>query len=80
MPLLMGGVDRSVALDSRILAAHNRERTAIGVPALQWDQRLAADAKAWAVRLAASGRLAHPGGGASGIMSTEGQTGPPPPT
>ena len=31
-------------LQGRLLALHNRERAAVGVPALRWDARLAADA------------------------------------
>ena len=31
-----------------ILAVHNRERAAVGVPPLVWSDNLAADAKVWA--------------------------------
>ena len=44
---------------NRILAAHNRERAAVRVAPLAWDARLAADAAAYAPRLAALGRLEH---------------------
>lgn len=42
-----------------ILAAHNRERAMVGVPAMHWDAKLAADAREWAVYLAASGTFEH---------------------
>lgn len=48
-----------VSHDTLLLAAHNRERVASGVPALDWDARLAADARAWASELAASGTFEH---------------------
>lgn len=38
-----------------ILAAHNRYRSAVGIPSLTWSRELANDAKAWADRLAFSG-------------------------
>jgi pathogenesis-related protein 1 len=38
-------------LSSTILDIHNRERAAVGVPALQWSDSLAADAKGWADHL-----------------------------
>ncbi|HEU4969807.1 CAP domain-containing protein [Sphingomonas sp.] len=59
MPCLTGGIDRTSALDARLLAAHNRERAGLGVPVLGWDAGLAQDAKAWAAQLARSGQLAH---------------------
>ena len=46
-------------LSARLLAAHNRERAAVRVPALQWDAQLATAAAAYAPRLAALGRLEH---------------------
>ena len=42
-----------------LLAAHNRERAAIGAPPLQWDPRLAESAAAYGPQLAALGRLVH---------------------
>lgn len=44
---------------SRILAVHNRYRTAAGVAPLRWEPRLAADAARFGPRLAALGRLVH---------------------
>jgi hypothetical protein len=42
-----------------ILAVHNRERAAVGVPPLVWNDTLAAGAKAWAENLAANGKFEH---------------------
>ena len=36
-PLLMGGTDVRANFNARLLAAHNAERAAIGVPPLAWD-------------------------------------------
>jgi hypothetical protein len=58
-PLLIGGTGRLTSLDERLLAAHNRERTAAGIPALAWDPLLAAEAASWGARLAASGEFEH---------------------
>lgn len=58
-PLLMGGTAARVDFNARLLAAHNAERSAIGVPQLVWNDRLAADARAWAAELAATGRFEH---------------------
>lgn len=56
-PLVMGDVapDR----ETIILAAHNRERAALDLPAMRWDTNLAADAREWAQYLAASGTFDH---------------------
>lgn len=58
-PLLAGATGRLTSLDSRLLAAHNRERGAEGVAALAWDPALAAEAAAWGEALAASGAFEH---------------------
>jgi hypothetical protein len=58
-PLLIGSTGRLTSLDERLLAAHNRERTAAGIGKLQWDEELAADAEAWGETLAASGEFEH---------------------
>jgi hypothetical protein len=44
-----------------ILAAHNRYRGTVGVPALQWSDSLAAGAQQWADYLASTGQLQHSG-------------------
>jgi hypothetical protein len=59
MPCLAATVDRTSALDARLLAAHNRERVALGVPTLEWDAGLARDAQAWAAQLARRGTMVH---------------------
>lgn len=58
-PLLIGGTAQRADFNSRLLAAHNAERSRMGVPSLDWDPALAADARAWAVELAANGRFEH---------------------
>ena len=58
-PALQGGVGARQNLEERILAAHNRERDAVGAPALQWDQNLARSAQEWARFLARTGRFEH---------------------
>jgi hypothetical protein len=58
-PLLVGGTASRADFNQRLLASQNAERAAIGVPALVWDEHLAADARAWADHLAASGRFEH---------------------
>ena len=47
------------SLAERLLAAHNRERAAVGAPPLQWDPGLAAAASTYGPELARLGRLAH---------------------
>src|SRR3569623_1171234 len=42
-----------------ILAVHNRERTAVGVSPLTWNDNLAADAQTWAQHLATTGQFIH---------------------
>jgi hypothetical protein len=58
-PLLIGGTRTRADFNSRLLAAHNAARASIGVPPLQWNEQLAADARAWADELAATGRFEH---------------------
>ena len=58
-PLLQGATGRLTSLDSRLLAAHNRERTAYGLDQLDWDPALAASAQQWAVELAAVDDIEH---------------------
>jgi Cysteine-rich secretory protein family len=58
-PFMTGATGRLTNPDQRLLAAHNRERAALGLPALAWDPALAADAAGWAARLARSGALEH---------------------
>lgn len=58
-PLLIGSVGLRTNLDDRLLAAHNRERSEMGVPPLQWDPKLAANAAIWADHLSRSGKFEH---------------------
>jgi hypothetical protein len=58
-PLLVGGTTRLANLDARLLAAHNRERDALGLPALAWDPALARDAATWGAELARRGAIEH---------------------
>jgi len=44
---------------ARILAAHNRERAALGVPPLVWDNDLGTGAATWAQQLALTNRFEH---------------------
>ncbi len=46
-------------LANSILAVHNSERGAVGVPPLVWNDTLAADAKPWAEHLATTGEFRH---------------------
>ena len=58
-PLMSGSVSLTVDLDRRVLAAHNRERVALGVPTLEWDDRLAQSARRWADHLGETGKFYH---------------------
>lgn len=58
-PMLIGSVGRTVNLDSRLLAAHNRERAALDLPALEWDDKLSADARTWARALSSTNSFEH---------------------
>lgn len=49
----------SALLRDAMLREHNRVRRDFGVAALQWDEALAADASAYARRLAATSRFEH---------------------
>lgn len=58
-PLLMGGTAERADFNQRLLATHNAERAAMGIPPLQWNDRLAADARGWADELAKTGKFEH---------------------
>jgi hypothetical protein len=58
-PLLSGGTAARADFNERLLAAQNAERAAVGVPALTWNDALAAEARVWANRLASTGRFEH---------------------
>lgn len=56
---LQGGTDHGSNVELRLLAAHNRERNALGVPALRWNDELAASAAKWGQHLKKLGYLEH---------------------
>ena len=58
-PVPMVRLQSMANLEPRLLAAHNRERAAVGVPPLRWDPALAAAAAAYGPALSALGRLEH---------------------
>ena len=58
-PVLTGATDLTTNLEARVLASHNRERHAVGIPPMRWDTGLAASAKDWADHLAATGAFEH---------------------
>jgi uncharacterized protein YkwD len=57
--LLTGNAGVRSNLDGRLLAAHNRERSASGIAPLAWDAALAADAREYAAELAATNSFGH---------------------
>jgi hypothetical protein len=59
-PALQGGVGARQNFEERLLAAHNRERAALGVPPLKWDETLAMGKIIPGARLAMFYGLAHP--------------------
>lgn len=58
-PAMISGVGPQQNFEERLLAAHNRERDAMGVEALRWDPALARSARDWARYLARSGKFEH---------------------
>jgi hypothetical protein len=56
---MISGVGPRQNFEERLLAAHNRERDAMGVEALRWDPALARSARDWARYLARSGKFEH---------------------
>lgn len=58
-PFLLSAQGMRTNFDSRLLASHNRERIAMGLAPMEWDQRLASDAQVWADKLASSGEFYH---------------------
>lgn len=58
-------------LRESMLAAHNGERTALGLPVLEWDDALAADAGRYAGEMAASGLFRHSSRASHSVPSGE---------
>lgn len=58
-PFLIGSIGPRTNFDDRILAAHNRERTALGIAPLEWSDDLKLDAQRWADELARTGKFEH---------------------
>lgn len=58
-PALIGSLGPRSNFDERLLAAHNRERSVMSVPPLQWDPELAAKSGEWAEHLSRTGKFEH---------------------
>jgi hypothetical protein len=58
-PLVTGSIDYNKPFEDRLLSAHNRERSAWGVPPLRWNAELASGAQEWADYLARTGKFQH---------------------
>lgn len=58
-PFLIGAVDRTSGFETRVLAAQNRERAALGIEPLHWNPALATSARSWAQHLSATGTFEH---------------------
>ena len=58
-PFMLGTTGLQNNLDTRVLAAHNRERDLAGIPPLSWNKSLAISAHYWAEHLSRIGRLEH---------------------
>jgi hypothetical protein len=58
-PVMQGSLGLTNNFDSRVLAAHNRERAEAGIPRLEWNSQLAAGAAQWGAQLARTGAFKH---------------------
>lgn len=58
-PMLLGSTGLTNQFEDRVLGAHNRERTMMGVAPLRWDPALANSAQRWANHLAVTGKFEH---------------------
>lgn len=58
-PAMVGSIAIDHDFNSRLLTAHNRERTAAGIPALAWSDELARSAEKWAAHLGKTGAFEH---------------------
>jgi len=59
--VLAGGVPLSTPpdIDQRLLAAHNAERSRLGIPPLKWSEKLARQSREWAEQLTHIDGLEH---------------------
>ena len=58
-PCLLGSLGPRTNFNERILAAQNRERNALSIPPLEWDDQLARGAADWAEHLSRTGHFEH---------------------
>lgn len=58
-PMLIGATTLTGNFATRVLAAQNRERLAMGIEPLRWNADLTASAQQWADHLAATGAFEH---------------------
>ena len=58
-PVLLGATTRTGNFEDRVLSAHNRERSALGIEPLEWNAQLASSASQWAERLSHTERFEH---------------------
>jgi hypothetical protein len=56
---LTGASSAPGTLEHSVLAAHNAERAALGLPPLSWSTELARGARQWSEHLATTGRFEH---------------------
>jgi len=61
---IMASQSKNGAFNERVLASHNRERTAMGIAPLFWSRDLQNSAQSWANHLAATGEFEHSDDGA----------------
>lgn len=59
VPPLSASDERPNSFARQLLEAHNDARDDVGVPPMQWSQRLARQAQDWAEVLASEGRMRH---------------------
>ena len=59
LPALIGASDPGRAFQAPVMAGHQAERAAVGVPAMAWDEGLATDAARWAAHLARTHSFEH---------------------
>ena len=59
LPALIGATGPERAFVAPVMAGHQVEREAVGVPDLDWDDALALDAQRWATHLARTGTFEH---------------------